>query len=426
VYRGDGVADCVIGNIAVKWLLAVMSALAGVVLYAKWIRPWHLHWGATDEELAATFPGDEFAPAPEVDATHAITIDAAPEEVWPWIVQIGADRAGFYSYSWIENLVGCGLRNAEGIVPEWQDLQVGDSVKLHPRVALRVREIVPNETLSLERDWSFNLRQLDDGRTRLVVRNRGYFENPTLDGDGGSVRFDLGPIGNLLYWRGFFEPGHFIMQQKMMTGIKRRAEQAVRERRRHSKIDQVLPDREFRGEVSVTVRASPETIFRALGEVTAGEMPVARALGELRYLPGRLRGRSPVEASAEESFIDELKRGGTVVLAEEPGREVVFGSAGKYHQVVDQEHVALSNADEFRDFDDPEYEKLVMAVTVSGTNVPGEAVLTLEHRTKPLSEDAKGQFARYWLVIKPVGNFVSKQLLLAVKKRAEKYESAIG
>ena len=90
---------------------------------------------------------------------------------------------------------------------------------------LEVVTVEPERTLVLARDWSFHLRPLDDGqRTRLIVRNRGYFENPNPK-TGEAVPFDLGPIGNLVYWRGLFEPGHFIMERRMLLGIKERAEQ---------------------------------------------------------------------------------------------------------------------------------------------------------------------------------------------------------
>jgi hypothetical protein len=202
---------------------------AGVAAYAVFVRPWHLRWGATDEELAQAWPGDEFVPDPKIDAIHAITIDAPPEDVWPWIAQLGQKKAGFYSYRWLENLAGSKMPSVEEIVPEWQDIKPGDRVWTYPTVGLEVAEVEAGRTLVLKRDWSFHLRPLDGGRrTRLVIRNRGFYENPDPK-TGEPVKFDFGPVGNLLYWRGIFEPAHFIMERKMMLGIKRLAE---RERKR--------------------------------------------------------------------------------------------------------------------------------------------------------------------------------------------------
>lgn len=99
--------------------------LIAFALLTPFLRRWRCRWGATDEEVKRTLPGDELVPAPEWQWTHAITINAPPEQVWPWIVQMGQGRGGFYSYEALEDLVGCKIHNASRIVPEWQDLKVG-------------------------------------------------------------------------------------------------------------------------------------------------------------------------------------------------------------------------------------------------------------------------------------------------------------
>ena len=109
--------------------VAAASVLAG---YAFAVRPWHLRWGATADEQNERLPGDEVVPNAEHQATHAITIDASVADVWQWLVQIGQSRGGFYSYTWLENLVGCDMHNADRVVPEWQNIRVGDVVWLHP------------------------------------------------------------------------------------------------------------------------------------------------------------------------------------------------------------------------------------------------------------------------------------------------------
>ena len=125
---------------------AVVGAGAAYLLLA---RPRHLRWGATDEESSAPLPGDELIASPDLTATRAITVRAAVEEVWPWIAQLGQGRGGFYSYDILENLVGCGIHSADRILPEWQTIQVGDEVKLHPEVPLEVAVVLPGRALVL-------------------------------------------------------------------------------------------------------------------------------------------------------------------------------------------------------------------------------------------------------------------------------------
>jgi hypothetical protein len=149
-------------------------------------------------------------------------------------------------------------------------------------------------------------------------------------------------------------------------------------------------------------------------------MPLARLLGTLRYLPGRLLGKGAPPASANEPFLEILFNSGTVILEETPGREIVMGSAGKYHQVKDQQAIQFETRDQFVAFSDPEFQKLVMSLRVDQAGPPGLNRLVLEHWTQALSPESAKRFRRYWLVIKPMGAFVSKQLLKAIARRAEK------
>ncbi len=214
------------------WLIvSVLVVVTLATAYIALIRPWHLHWGATVEEVCATLPGDDLVARPESEATHAVTIDTSPARVWPWLLQLGQDRAGFYSYTWLENLFGCQMRNTLRIVPEWQHLAVGDGVLLHPkmpRVPVAVvdaqRALViggPLDEAGLPAGasrrgdaaaaWAFVLRDIGPGQTRLIARLR------------------LQPPRTLRYWlagRLFWEPAHFIMERKMLRTIKRLAEAA--------------------------------------------------------------------------------------------------------------------------------------------------------------------------------------------------------
>ena len=184
-------------------------------------------------------------------------------------------------------------------------------------------------------------------------------------------------------------------------------------------IDGLNPDREFSDEISVMVDTSPAAIFDAAMRVTANDMPVAKALGTLRYLPGRLLGRKP-PASDTAPFIQTLLENGTVILAKEMDREIVFGSAGKYHQLLDQEPRPFKTAADYNAFQDTEYQQLVMSLRVEPTSTPGLNRLLLEHRTHPLGAESRRKFKRYWRVIKPSGAFVTKQLLNTIKRRAER------
>jgi Polyketide cyclase / dehydrase and lipid transport len=161
---------------------AALAGLAAIGAYLGRVRPW-LHSEA-----------------------EAITIDAPPEAVWPWVAQIGQDRGGFYSYEWLENLAGCDLRNADLIHPEWQERAVGEGVPLHPLVRLPVSEWEPGRALGLQGWGTWVLEPLPGGRTRLVVR-------PDRARGPGAIGYAL-----------FMELPHLIMQRRMLRGIKERAE----------------------------------------------------------------------------------------------------------------------------------------------------------------------------------------------------------
>ncbi len=107
-----------------------LLAVAAIVL----LTPWMDRWGATNDEIAATFPGDELLASPASFVNRAVTIHASPEQIYPWIVQLGAGKGGYYSYTWLETyLLNCPLVNADRIHSEWQDLKVGDEVKMCPK-----------------------------------------------------------------------------------------------------------------------------------------------------------------------------------------------------------------------------------------------------------------------------------------------------
>jgi hypothetical protein len=181
--------------------------------------------------------------------------------------------------------------------------------------------------------------------------------------------------------------------------------------------DAIAAGAQFRDTIVLRTAASGSAIFDALRAVTLSEMPLARLFGELRYLPLRLLGRRRGDDLAK-PFLSILIDGGTLVLRDDAPREVITGSAGRLHRIVDQTPVRFTNAAAFDAFDDPGHEKLFMSIRIASADTPGESWLVLEHATRALSADAERKFARYWRVIKPAGAFVTRQLLKAIDRRA--------
>jgi hypothetical protein len=190
--------------------LALAYAVAG--------RPWHLHRGATMPEVLRSLPGDDLVPHPRFEYTQAITIRASAEEIWPWLVQIGYRRAGWYSHDWIHRLLGIAgsvdddRRSADRIIAELQDLRVGDLIEIAPGLGFEVVEKEPDQVLLTGNEggsWVWFLDPLDANTTRLIVRLRGTW-------DPG--------LGNTLLFGIPNELGSLIMQPKTLRGIKQRAE----------------------------------------------------------------------------------------------------------------------------------------------------------------------------------------------------------
>jgi hypothetical protein len=215
------------------WPLASLFALLtiGLIGALSELKRWAGRWGTRPEELARVWPGDELSPHATAVTTRAISIMAPADTVWAWLIQIGQDRSGFYSYTWLENLFRCAMPRVERIVPEWQQRAVGDIVWLarreryHGEARQKVVRIDRGRVLSLASPadwgrlvrhetsaggtWTFILLPQTAQTTRLIVRSRGP-EAPTMPGR--------------LFWLMVFEPAHFIMERKMMLRLKQLAE----------------------------------------------------------------------------------------------------------------------------------------------------------------------------------------------------------
>ena len=190
-----------------------MLTLATVLgaAYARLLRRPILRCGATDAEAHARLPGDELLEDADGVATRALTIDAPPSAVWPWLAQMGpSPRGGAYTYDWIENLLGLGMRSTDRVLPEYQDPSPGDTIA-YGRNRMRLERVEPEHVLAWRSEdgnwvWTFVLEPRN-GSTRLVSRNR--YRLPTV-----GARIGMLPM----------EPASLVMERKMLRGIKQRAE----------------------------------------------------------------------------------------------------------------------------------------------------------------------------------------------------------
>ncbi len=217
----------------------ISTALLGAMItlpiaWVRWLGPAKRGWGAGPNDLRRPLPGDDVVPEPDIVHTRAVTIDAPPNVVWPWLVQMGQGRGGLYSYDLLENLAGCDIHSAARIVPELQDLRVDDVVSLrkgdmpaflvHSMETERSLVLVARDPktggpatrgagpLSVDESWAFAVEPVDDGRrTRLLARSR---------------RRTRESAGDRVFWQ-LVELVSLPMERKMLLGIKERAERLV-------------------------------------------------------------------------------------------------------------------------------------------------------------------------------------------------------
>ena len=217
------------------WEAICGASLIFVLLILPRLRFKLRKWGSTEEELNRELPGDDLVKDVKGWYNHAITINAIPADVWPWIVQLGQNKGGFYSYELLENIAGCKIHNADGIVPEFQDTAVGDVVAMHPKAApymvaaidpgrafvLRLRfNLKTQETVDAaeslperyqDSSWLFLLEETSEGITRMITRSRN----------------DWSQSKTSTFFYGIFGVISLVMDRKLLKGIKKQAEVTV-------------------------------------------------------------------------------------------------------------------------------------------------------------------------------------------------------
>jgi hypothetical protein len=196
--------------------IAAVVAVA-VVLYAFLVRPWMLNWGATARERTAALPGDDVFAA-TYTTTRAVAVNAPASGIWPWLIQMGQDRAGFYTHNWVERLLQSGIPDTTVIRPEWQHLDVGDLMRTNHDIRGKpmgwpVAAVDPGRSLVVTSrsmpagTYAFIVEPIDDASSRLIVRDRARWKTSEL------------PFAALVY-----EPLHAYMETGLISGVKRRAE----------------------------------------------------------------------------------------------------------------------------------------------------------------------------------------------------------
>jgi hypothetical protein len=194
-------------------------------------------WGATGEEIASDLPGDDVVRDPQLVSTRAITIEAPPVDVFPWLAQLGQGRGGFYSYDWAENLIGLDIHSADALLPEFQDVRAGTQIRMapgrkfygfvvvdaaapthlvlqmciHPFTGEQLEPDPRRQGPEVHASWAFVLTPVDERRTRLVARTR--------------ARLEL-PIGLRQTYCLLLESVEFPMERRMLLGIRDRAERS--------------------------------------------------------------------------------------------------------------------------------------------------------------------------------------------------------
>ncbi len=402
-----------------RLLGATLAGAAAGMGYVLYIRPWHLKWGASLNEASRRLPGDERVSHPKIESTRAITIHAPIEKVWSWIAQIGQGRGGFYSYDWLENIFGCEIQNADRIVPAWQQPKVGDMVGLHPKVAFSIAVVEPPRALILHQaidtqsnrvfdpsitspqsyinvSWAFLLAPVDEYSTRLLARYR-------LDYQPNNI------VNNLL-WR-VLEPAQFIMERKMLMGIKARAELDTR-LPAGGAIDELLLDYDSRIYHEIFIPQPRQAVWNAMMTASMADLPFFRLLMALRSLGSSERGEAE-----QQPILPGLREMESNYMEEQTCSLLLQAIAGRFWQ-PDGGFVALPTRDAFLNAA-PDLAQAVTAYRLE--DQPGGTIFSIETRVKyPADPIGAARLRWYWPIVGRLGaSMFARGLLSAVAFRAQ-------
>lgn len=199
-----------------KFAFGAVAGAAAAAAYTWFVRSWHVRWGSTRQELDRKMPLDDVIVKPNYVTTRAVTVNAPAARVWPWLVQMGElPRAGFYTYAWIERLLGMDVENALEILADFQGLKPGDRLDRNGNLVVKAieppRYIVlgpPTGVPTGSATWAIELVPKDDKTTRLISR----------------IRARISPNARGAFWVALLDPGQFVMERKWLLGVKARAE----------------------------------------------------------------------------------------------------------------------------------------------------------------------------------------------------------
>lgn len=366
---------------------------------------------ATRDEQKRSLPGDDLIPSPLGSFTHAITIRGARDEVWPWLAQMGAGRAGWYSYDAVDN----GRQpSADRIVGALQNVEVGTLFPTLPGAidAFHVLMVEPERFLVLgwkpapdaapRVTWAFVLDEQDGGRTRLIVRARGARTYSTF---GLPARLG-GPL---------IQAVHFVMERKQLLGIASRVE-AGRSGDADPLLDRVMADYDVVARHHVRVAAPADVALAAAMDIDVQRSRIIRGLFRAREAA---LGAPPQTATRGKGLMADMLALGWRVLAEEPGREVVVGAVTQpwLAEVVFR---GLS-PEAFRTFGEPDYVKIAWTLRADPVG-PAAAIFRTETRVVATDAAARDKFLAYWARFSPgivlIRHVLLRQLKMAARRRA--------